>query len=181
MSTRCTLALAFAVLCATACGAAPSAPVSGAPEPPALSAPLPAGASAPESAPAPAQPAPASSSAAKEGAPFEMESFQLVLLRRGDRADEIPKERLEEIQKQHIAHLDKLGDAGKILIAGPFSDQPDPGLRGMCLYRVGSLEEARALAEQDPAVQAGRLRVEVMTWWVGKGYLAFPKAPKPAP
>lgn len=165
MSARSSLALTIAVLCATACGAAPPAPVASAPVP----------------APAPVQPEPAASAAAKEDAPFEMESFQLVLLKRGDRADEIPKERLEEIQKQHIAHLEKLGDAGKILIAGPFSDQPDPGLRGMCLYRVGSLEEARALAEQDPAVQAGRLRVEVLTWWVGKGYLAFPRAPKPAP
>ena len=37
--------------------------------------------------------------------------------------------------------------------------------------------EYRALAEQDPAVKAGRLRVEVVTWWVEKGYMTFPKAP----
>jgi uncharacterized protein YciI len=70
-----------------------------------------------------------------------------------------------------------MGQSGKMLIAGPLGDQPDPALRGVCLYRVGSVDEARALAEQDPAVRAGRLRVEAMTWWVGKGYLAFPKAP----
>jgi hypothetical protein len=51
----------------------------------------------------------------------------------------------------------------------------------VCLYRVGSVEEARKLAEQDPAVQAGQLRVEAMTWWYGKGYMTFPKAPERAP
>jgi hypothetical protein len=48
----------------------------------------------------------------------------------------------------------------------------------MCVYRVGSIDEARKLAEDDPAVKAGRLRVEVMTWYVQKGYMAFPKAPE---
>jgi hypothetical protein len=32
----------------------------------------------------------------------------------------------------------------------------------------------------DPAVKAGRLKVEVVTWYVGKGYMTFPKAPAPA-
>jgi len=43
-----------------------------------------------------------------------------------------------------------------------------------------ALESFLHIAEQDPAVKAGRLRVEAMTWWVGKGYLAFPKAPAAA-
>jgi len=33
---------------------------------------------------------------------------------------------------------------------------------------------ARRLAEADPAVAAGRLEVEVMTWYTQKGALAFP-------
>ena len=37
--------------------------------------------------------------------------------------------------------------------------------------------EARALAEEDPTVKAGQLRLEAVTWWVGKGYMSFPKAP----
>jgi uncharacterized protein YciI len=111
---------------------------------------------------------------------FEMESFQLVLLRRGPAWTPEVTPAAEALQKQHIAHLEAMGQAGKMLIAGPLADQPDPTLRGVCLYRVGSVDEARALAEQDPAVKAGRLRVEAMAWWVGKGYLAFPKAPAPA-
>ena len=103
----------------------------------------------------------------------------MLLVRPADRK-EIPEAEAEAIQKQHLAHLTKMGESGKMVVAGPFGDQRDASLRGACLYRVATAEEARALAEADPAVKAGRLRVEVVTWYVGKGYLAFPKAPNPA-
>jgi uncharacterized protein YciI len=108
--------------------------------------------------------------------PFEMESVQLVLLIRAPTWKKLPAEEAEALQKRHIAHLEAMGKAGHAVVAGPFSDQTDPAYRGVCIYRVGSVEEARKLAEQDPAVQAGQLRVEAMTWWYGKGYMTFPKA-----
>ncbi len=52
---------------------------------------------------------------------------------------------------------------------GPVLDQPDESMRGIAFYRTGSLEEARRLAEQDPAVRAHRLAIEVMTWWCPPG------------
>jgi uncharacterized protein YciI len=110
---------------------------------------------------------------------FEFETFQLVLLLRPADRKELPDAEAEAIQKQHLAHLTKMGESGKMMVAGPFGDQRDPSLRGACLYRVGSVEEARALAEADPAVKAGRLRVEVVTWYVGKGVMSFPKVPAP--
>lgn len=112
---------------------------------------------------------------------FEMESVQLVLLMRAPTWRKLPAEESEALQKQHIAHLTAMGKAGKIVVAGPFSDQADPAFRGVCIYRVGSVAEARALAEQDPIVQAGQLRVEAMTWWFEKGYMTFPRAVAPAP
>jgi len=118
---------------------------------------------------------------AAAGPPAEVESYQLVLLKRPARPTDHPEEKLAEIQGAHLAHLTRLGEEGKIVIAGPFSDQEDESLRGLALYRVGSLEEARRLAEADPAVQAGRLEVEAVTWWVEKGYMTFPKAPPAEP
>jgi len=114
-------------------------------------------------------------------APFEMESVQLVLLLRAPTWKALPAEESAALQKQHIAHLTAMGEAGKMVVAGPFSDQADPAYRGVCIYRVGSVAEARALAEQDPVVKAGQLRVEAMTWWYGKGYMTFPKAGEKAP
>jgi uncharacterized protein YciI len=60
-----------------------------------------------------------------------------------------------------------MAESGKMLLAGPFGDSGD--LRGMCVYRVDSEAEARSLAEGDPAVQAGRLAVEVHPWMSAKG------------
>ena len=115
----------------------------------------------------------------KAPAGMEFEQYQLVLLVRGPRALEIPEEQLKKLQVEHLAHLSRMAETGKLVIAGPFSGQKDESFRGMCLYRVPTLEEARKLAEEDPMVKAGRLRVEVMTWNVEKGYMVFPKAPKP--
>jgi uncharacterized protein YciI len=111
---------------------------------------------------------------------FEMESFQLVLLMRPADRKEIPEAEAEAIQKQHLAHLARMGESGKMVVAGPFGGQRDERFRGACIYRVATPEEARELAEADPAVKAGRLRVEVITWYVGKGFMTFPRAPGPA-
>jgi uncharacterized protein len=101
-----------------------------------------------------------------------MDKYTLVLLRRGPKAFDFSDEELEELQTRHLAHLDSLRAQGAILVGGPFSDQPDEALRGMSLYSVGP-EEARRLAEADPSVQAGRLAVDVMTWWTKPGELRF--------
>ncbi len=108
--------------------------------------------------------------------PEEFETFTLVLLRKGDAwtAESTPE--TEAIQGDHLAYLGEMWKTGRLVVAGPFDEQDDDSFRGLCLYRA-SLDEARRLAEADPAVQAGRLRVEAMTWWVGKGQLAFPGLP----
>lgn len=125
--------------------------------------------------PVPPPPAPP----AESPAPMVFEQYQLVLLKRPAAPTDYPRERLMEIQQAHLAHMGALGEAGHLVIAGPFSDQEDETLRGLALYQVGSVEEARRMAEADPAVQAGRLEVEVMTWNVEEGYMTFPKRPPP--
>jgi len=120
---------------------------------------------------APPAPEPAPQPAA---APMEFDAYQLVLLMRPAERAELPPERVQEIQSAHIGHLTRMAEEGHLVAAGPFGDQDDERFRGLALYRVGSVEEARRLAEADPAVQAGRLEVEVMTWYTEKGSLAFP-------
>jgi uncharacterized protein YciI len=103
---------------------------------------------------------------------MELEPYAFVLLRRPVTAPARSEDELERIQAQHLAHLADLGRAGKLLAAGPLSDQPDESLRGLCFFAT-SVEEARDLAAQDPAVRAGRLEAEVMTWWAEKGSVSF--------
>jgi uncharacterized protein len=104
----------------------------------------------------------------------EFDRYQLVLLLRpADRAA-LPDERIEEIQGLHLRHLARMAEEGHLVVAGPFGEQDDDRFRGLALYRVGSVQEARRLAEADPAVEAGRLEVLVMSWYTQAGALAFP-------
>jgi uncharacterized protein YciI len=103
---------------------------------------------------------------------MELDRYSFVLLRRGPRADEFSESELEELQAAHLAHLAAMSERGVMPVAGPFSEQPDETMRGVCLYSV-ELEEARQLAESDPSVRAGRLAVDVFNWWTKKGVLRF--------
>jgi uncharacterized protein YciI len=103
---------------------------------------------------------------------MELERFSFVLLRRGPRAHEFSEEELERLQAAHLAHLDAMSEQGAMAVAGPFGEQPDETWRGLCLYTV-ELEEARRLAQSDPSVQAGRMAVQVFSWWTKKGALRF--------
>src|SRR5205085_231856 len=95
-------------------------------------------------------------------------SYSFVLLRRPPDAPDLPEAELDALQEQHLAHLAAMAERGKLVAAGPFSDQPDEALRGLCVYDA-PLEEARELAAADPSVRAGRLAVDVMTWWTPEG------------
>lgn len=76
--------------------------------------------------------------------------------RHGDDAE------VQQIQAAHIGRIKELIASGEMVVAGPF----DGGeLRGMFIYDVASMEQAQALADSDPAIQAGRLRAEIHAWW----------------
>lgn len=108
---------------------------------------------------------------------MDLEAFELVILRRPADAKEYDEETLGRIQAEHLAYLTSLRSAGQVVTNGPFVDQPDESLRGLVVYRVGSLDLARRLAEADPAVRAGRLVAEVMTWWCPPGTMVVTGTP----
>ena len=106
---------------------------------------------------------------------MDLETFTFVVLRRPADAPDLPDEDLEALQGRHLAYLASLRERGVLLAAGPLGDQPDESMRGLCFYAVG-VDEARALMQQDPSVQAGRLAVDVMTWHTLPGAVVFPGA-----
>lgn len=61
----------------------------------------------------------------------------------------------------HLARLEQLRDAGRLLLCGPFPaiDAEDPGPAGytgsLIVAEFDSLEEARTWAQADPYVEAG--------------------------
>ena len=60
---------------------------------------------------------------------------------------------------RHQAYMRDRFDAGVYRLAGPLAGEGR--IRGMIILEAGSAQEARAIAEADPAVQEGNLRVEV--------------------
>lgn len=80
----------------------------------------------------------------------------------------------QKIQAGHMANIQRLAGEGKLLLAGPMADDGD--LRGIFVFKAASLEEAQALVATDPAVQAGRLRVELHPWYSAKNIVVYPTA-----
>lgn len=104
--------------------------------------------------------------------PETMRRYVIGFLYRGSSPSPIGEAEADAIQRRHLAHMAGLYRQGKLLLAGPFLDDTD--LRGICLYAVETVEEARAFGESDPAVQAGRLRFEYHPWYGAKGITIAP-------
>ena len=105
----------------------------------------------------------------KTATPEKLTTVYLAFLTRGGKwtAEKTPQ--TEEIQKAHMANINRLAETKKLVMAGPFGDNGP--LRGIFVFKVASLSEAKALAETDPAVQAGRLTLEILPWRVPEGIL----------
>jgi|GEM_PF-2923360 len=71
----------------------------------------------------------------------------------------------------HIQYQLRLHADGKAIAAGGFEPVQGSPIVGLTILRARTLEEARALANADPAVRAGRLEAEVRTWWVPSSQL----------
>ena len=109
------------------------------------------------------------------GVPEAFEVRTVVLLRRGVDPPELDEKASTALHHAHLAHLADLGRRGIIAANGPLLAQSDESIRGLSIYTVGP-REARRLAEEDPAVRAGRFRVDVARWAVGVGRIAFPES-----
>ena len=106
-----------------------------------------------------------------------LEAYQLILLRRPAGAPDYDDETLDRIQAEHLAFYAQLRASGHVLTNGPMHGQPDESLRGLAVYTAATVDEARALAETDPAVVAGRLAVEAMTYLTVPGTMIRPGIP----
>jgi uncharacterized protein YciI len=105
----------------------------------------------------------------KPSSPIKLTTAYLALLTRGAKWTPEKTPATEELQKAHIANIVRLAEMKKLVVAGPFGDNGT--LRGIFVFKVASLDEARALAETDPAVKAGRLAMDLHPWLVPEGVL----------
>ena len=91
--------------------------------------------------------------------PKNLKPYFLGLLRRGPRWNEIEGPEAAELLPRHLAYLREQSEASRYVAAGPVLDESE--FAGVLVISAETLEAAVALAENEPAVQAGRLAVEV--------------------
>ncbi len=97
---------------------------------------------------------------------YTMKRFVFMLLKSGENRGHDSLE-AAKIQALHMAHLDKMAKAGKLVVAGPFENGGEH--RGLLIFDVETVEEALKLEGDDPAVVSGRLKMEAFYWWGAKG------------
>jgi uncharacterized protein YciI len=100
------------------------------------------------------------------------ETYYLGFLRRGDKWSPEDTPERQRIQEAHLKNIGRLHDMGKLVAAGPFMEDGD--LRGIFVFKTATAEEANELTNTDPAVQAGRLRIELHPWELPAGLFAGP-------
>src|SRR4051812_21879258 len=104
-------------------------------------------------------------------AAVRMDRYVVGFLKKGPNWTGQVTEETKKIQEGHMANIRRMGATGKLVVAGPFEDKGE--LAGMFIFKC-SLEEAQREASQDPAVQSGRLVLELHPWFAAKGIKVNP-------
>lgn len=91
-----------------------------------------------------------------------MRPYVLVILKTGPTP--VPKgPQRDAMFKGHFANIQRLADAGKLALAGPF-DGVD-GWRGMFIFAVKDIDEARQLTATDPVIASGEMVAEYHSYY----------------
>ncbi len=98
---------------------------------------------------------------------FDLDQYVFGMLRRGPNWTPEVTEETKKIQAGHMANIQRMAAAGKLIAAGPMGD--DGELRGLFIFHNTTMAEAQTLAAADPAIKAGRLLLEVLQWQGPKG------------
>jgi len=98
---------------------------------------------------------------------YEMTNYVVGFLHKGPKWTAESTEETKKIQQGHMANISKMAATGKLIVAGPFTDNGD--LRGMFIFKEVTMDQARKMVDADPAIQAGRMVVRLHPWLAGKG------------
>lgn len=99
---------------------------------------------------------------------YGMHSYVMAFLREGPNRNR-SEEEANRLQAAHMANITRMAEAGDLVVAGPFMDEGE--LRGIYIFNVATIEEARKLTETDPAIQAGSLVMELHPWYGSAGLI----------
>jgi len=93
---------------------------------------------------------------------YGMKQYVMAFLKAGPNRDQ-DSTAAAALQRAHMENITRLAEERKLVLAGPFMDDGD--IRGIYIFNVKTVNEAKALTETDPAIKAGRLLMELHPWY----------------
>jgi uncharacterized protein YciI len=111
----------------------------------------------------------------KAEAEFNLKEYWLVILKSGPTRNQ-DTVTAAEIQKAHMANINRLYYEGKLKVAGPFGEDGD--WQGLFIFDCKSKEEVEQLLKTDKAVASGRLVYEIHSWYTEPSGSFKPGKPK---
>ena len=101
-----------------------------------------------------------------------MHRYVLVILKTGP--TRVPDgEARKAMFAGHFANMERLSKQGKLALAGPFEESTD-GWRGLFVFAVSSVKEAKALTATDPVIVNGEMVAEYHPWYASAALMAVP-------
>lgn len=74
--------------------------------------------------------------------------------------------------KGHFANIRRLAGEGKLIVAGPFEDKQKNGWRGMFVFAVDTIPEAKCLVATDPVIRHGEMVAEYHSLYASAALMA---------
>jgi uncharacterized protein YciI len=115
----------------------------------------------------------AASVTAQQKPEYDMGTMQMVFLSQS--AGYAGGTQAAQIRKEHRAYVDKLVTQGKLALAGETTG--DGELKEIMVVKTESLGEAQQMAQSFPAVKAGVLKAEVLSWYAARNLVKPPQVP----
>ena len=102
-----------------------------------------------------------------------MRDYVLAILKTGPKRMPDGPER-DAMFAGHFANMERLAKEGKLVLAGPFEEDPD-GWRGLFVFAVAGMDEAKALTETDPVIVNGEMVAEYHAWYGSAATMLVPE------
>lgn len=93
---------------------------------------------------------------------YGMRQYVMAFLKSGPNPSTDSTEAMQ-LQRAHLDNISRMAEEGDLVLAGPFMDNGE--IRGIYVFDVRTVEEARELTETDPAIQSGALEMELRPWY----------------
>lgn len=93
---------------------------------------------------------------------YGMKQYVMAFLKAGPNRGQDSLE-AARLQRAHLDNITRMAEEGSLVLAGPFMD--NGAVRGIYIFDVKTIEEAEKLTATDPAIQAGRLEMELRPWY----------------